>query len=151
MRYILLLLAPVALFFSSCGGTADGKVPELASEMCRCFESMQAESSPAIQQFYKDAAKSENASTAFKSGLEKLTPEEAQVVAKDFAKITQRGTDINNCIEKFDEKHKKETTREKMKLMKRIVSEMQKNVNCPVGAIVLGMGIQQQEKTGAKF
>lgn len=147
----MLLLAPMVLLLASCGGTADSKVPELASEMCRCYESLQAVNSPAIQQFYKDVAKAEDVSSAFKANLTKLSPEEAQTVAKDFSKITQSGTEVNNCIQAFDRKHAKETTSNKMKLMKRIVAEMQKNNNCQIGTIVLDMGIEQQEKTGKSF
>ncbi|MBL7727395.1 MAG: hypothetical protein JNM68_06920, partial [Dinghuibacter sp.] len=110
MRYILLLLAPVALFFSSCGGTADGKVPELASEMCKCYESMQTGISPAALQFYKDVAKSADPATEFKTGLEKLNPEDAQAVGKEFMKITQPGSTVYSCLQAYDRKHEKETT-----------------------------------------
>lgn len=152
MKRILFTILPAMLFvFSSCGGgTADGKVPELANEMCHCYESMQQTLSPAALQLYKDVAKATDPSAAFQAGLAKLDKAEADTIARSLMNITNSDSKVYLCLQEYDRRHEKETTRDKKKLLRKLLTELQKNTACPLSAAIVNLGIKRQEQLGTK-
>jgi GTP cyclohydrolase FolE2 len=152
MKRLLLMTLPVLSFiFSSCGGgTADGKVPELASEMCQCYESMQQSLTPAAMQLYKDVAKASDPSVAFQAGLAKLNRAETDTVARGLMRVTSASSPVYQCLKAYDKKHEKETTRDKNALLRKLLVELQKNTACPLSAAIVNLGIKRQEQLGTK-
>jgi hypothetical protein len=147
MSRILFSVLPALLFvFSSCGGSADKKVPELASEMCKCFESMQKELSPVAQAFYKDVAKAAKPSAAFQNGLDNMDSVEAEAIRAGLLNIDEKDSKVNQCMEAYERKYEKETTRDEDGLVRKVLEEMRKNNACPLGAAIVNLGIEGQKQ-----
>lgn len=147
MKRILFTVLPAMLFiFSSCGGSADKKVPELASDMCKCFESMQKELSPVAQEFYKEVAKSTKPAATFQNGLENMDSAEAGAIRAALMNIDDKDSKVNQCMEAYERKYAKETTRDEDGLVRKVLEEMRKNNSCPLGAAIVNLGIEGQKK-----
>lgn len=139
-----IIFSSVILFLSSCkSGSADKKVPELASEMCGCFTNFQKELSPDIIALLKNVAASANPQQELMSGMTGLNPGDAAAFGKKFASIGSSGSDVFECMQAFDKKHGKETTKDKKALAARMLSQMLADANCPVGAAVVNLGLSK--------
>lgn len=145
MRRILFAVLPAILFiFSSCGsGSADRKVPELATEMCKCFESMNKGLSPAATALYKEVASATKPSATLKNGLENMDPAEAAAVSTSLMSLDDENSEIAKCMEAFDRKYEKETTRDRKSLFNNLLEEMRKNSTCPIGAAMINITIEE--------
>ncbi len=77
------------------------------------------------------------------SGIAKLRPEEAMVLSEQLKSIGTKGSVAFACMENFDKKHAKETTRDKKELMEKLLKEMRAKGDCPVGAAVVSLGLKQ--------
>lgn len=136
------MLAAIALFtLTACGGSADRKVPELAGEMCDCFTSMNSTLTADGKALMKEVSSSASPQVTLQLGIKKLKPEDAVKFAEQLQEIGQKGSPVFTCMENFDKKHGKETTKDKNALAKKLLKEMQSKTDCPVGAAVVNMGI----------
>lgn len=134
----------IAVILLSCAsGSADKKVPELANEMCDCFSNFQKDISPAVIALLKKVSFSATPRQEIQSGLAKLKPEEAEIFIEKFKQISDKNSDVFKCMQEFDKRHEKETTKSKKALTQKMLKEMQENTNCPVGAAVVNIGLQQ--------
>lgn len=136
-----LLVASVLLV--SCSGTADNKVPELADEMCGCFGPVEKSLSADALTLMKTVAMADNPQSAMMSGIAKLKPEEAMSLSEQLKSIGTKGSAVFACMENFDKKHAKETTKDKKQLMEKLLKAMRAKSDCPVGAAVVSMGLKQ--------
>lgn len=142
----LMLLSGISMMVSCGTGSADKKVPELADEMCNCFTGFQKDLSPGVMALLKEVAVSGNPRQAMQDALAKLKPEEAAPFIEKFRQISLSTSEVNKCMQEFDRKHAKETTRDKKALTEKLLTEMQHNGNCPAGAAVVNIGLQQMKR-----
>lgn len=141
----MILFTGLLFLLVSCGtGSADKKVPQLADEMCDCFTGFQKDLSPAVIALMKQVSVSANPRQEMQEGLAKLKPEEANAFIEKFKQISDRTSEVNKCMQEFDKKHAEETTKDKKALTGKLLKEMQANGNCPAGAAVVNIGLQQQ-------
>lgn len=144
MRSIIIAIT-VLFVLASCGsGSADKKIPELANEMCDCFTGFQKDLSPGVLALLKKVSVSASPREEMQQGLAKLNPEEAQAFIEKFKQISDKGSAVNQCMQAFDQRHAKETTRDKKALTEKLLKQMQGFTNCPAGAAVVNIGLQQQ-------
>lgn len=142
-RKVLMIVCTVAVSVSACGpGSADKKIPALSNEMCDCFSNFQKDLSPEIMDLMRKVSTSANPRQEMQAGLAKLKPEEADAFIKKFQQISEKTSDVNKCMQEFDKRHGKETTRDKRALTEKMLQEMRGNNNCPVGAVVVSIGLQ---------
>lgn len=153
MKYLLhhpvsfILAAISVLTVTGCAsGSADKKVPELANEMCDCFSGFQQTLSPSGKDLMKAVSVSSTPQEEMISGMSKMKPDEAAAFAKQVSSIADRNTELFKCLEAFDKKHGKETTRDKKALTEKLLSEMQGNTNCITGAAVINMNLSKMKK-----
>lgn len=140
------LIYPAALFIivlSACSGTADNKVPELANEMCDCFTNFQQTISADAKDLMKAVAVSSDAQSEMMKGIAKLKPEDATDFGEKLRAVGTKGSDVYSCMEAFDKKHSKETTKDKEALTEKLLAEMRKNGNCPVGAAIVNLSLKK--------
>ncbi len=138
----LIISIGIVLFLSACStGSADKKVPELAAEMCDCFTNFQKDLSPDAMALLKKVATSASPQTELTTGIGKLKTEDALVFSQKFSAIGTKGSEVFNCLQTFDKKHEKETTKDKKGLTEKMLKEMQTNTNCPVGATVINLSL----------
>jgi hypothetical protein len=129
-----------ALFLlSACSGSADKKIPELANEMCDCFTKFQQDLSPEAIDMMKAISVSENPQTELMTGMSKVKPEDAASLGQKLQSIGTKGSDVYTCMEEFDKKHSKETTKDKAALTEKLLKAMQSQGNCPVGAAIVNL------------
>jgi hypothetical protein len=140
----VLKIAMVALAFYSCKGSADSKVPELANEMCNCFESFKSTISEDAKLLLKEVAKAEKPQEILMTGIKKLKPEDAKIFAEQLQSIATVSSPVYKCMQEFDKKHERETTTNKNTLMEKLLKEMQKNNGCYIGAAIVNMNPKQK-------
>ncbi len=143
MKPLIISLLFLVLLSACSSGSADKKVPELANEMCDCFTNFQKELSPDAITLLKKVSSSANPQADLTAGLGTLKPEDAASFAQKFSSIGTKGTTVFDCLETFDKKHSKETTKDKKGLTEKMLKEMQGATNCPVGAAVVNLGISK--------
>lgn len=138
-----------ALLFS-CAGTADSKVPELANEMCGCFDALQKDLSPEVAALFKEVAIAKDPQQTLVSGIAKLKPEDAKKLTETLAAMGDKNSAVFKCMEDFDKKHAAETTANRISLTEKLLAAMQKNGNCNAGAAVVNLGLSKQKKSEGK-
>lgn len=140
--FLIILIVSLFSIITSCSsGSADKKVPALANEMCGCFDKFQQSLSADAVTLMKNVSTAADAQTEMMSGISKLKPEDAASFGEKLKSIGTKGSEVYTCMEAFDKKHSKETTKDKNALMEKLLTEMQANVNCPVGAAIVNLGL----------
>jgi hypothetical protein len=133
----------VAVLLVSCSGTADNKVPELADEMCGCFDKFDQSLSPEAKTLMKNVSTAADPQSTMMTGISKLKKEDAMLLAEKLQSMAVKGSDISTCMENFDKKHSKETTKDKQALMMKLLEAMRAKGNCPVGGAIVSLGLKQ--------
>lgn len=144
IKRALAAASAAVILFSCAAGSADKKVPELANEMCDCFSGFQKDLSPDVMALLKKVSISATPRQAMQEGLAKLKPEEAGPFIEKFSQISNKTSEVNKCMQEFDRKHAKETTKDKKAFTQKLLKEMQANDKCPAGAALVNIGLQQQ-------
>jgi hypothetical protein len=142
----LFLLTVIVISFAACSGSADKKVPELADEMCDCFTNFQQTISADAKDLMKAVSVASDAQSEMMQGISKLKPEDAAMFGEKLKAVGTKGSDVYACMEAFDKKHGKETTKDKEALTEKLLTEMQKNANCPVGAAIVNLSLKRSNK-----
>jgi hypothetical protein len=142
--------AALCMLLFSCSGTADNKVPELASEMCGCFDAMQKNLSPDAAALFKEVAEAKDPQSALMNGMTKLKPDDAKKLTEALAAMGDKNSAIFKCMEAFDQKHAKETTKDRTELSEKLLAAMQKNGTCNTGAAIVNLGLSKQKKLEGK-
>jgi FMN-dependent NADH-azoreductase len=70
-----------------------------------------------------------------------MKPAEAMEFAKQVQSIGEKSSPVFACMEAFDKKHGKETTKDKAALAKKLLKEMQSKGECVIGAAVINLGV----------
>lgn len=135
----ILNVALVVIGLSACKGSADNKVPQLANEMCGCFEGMQKSLSPAALKIMKEVSTAEKPQEVLMKGMQQLNTDEAKAFAEQLKKIGEKDSEIMKCLNDFDKKHSTETTTDKKALTNKLLVELQKSANCSLGAAVVNL------------
>lgn len=141
-KFITIGVACSLLFFSCDSGSADKKVPELASEMCGCFDTFQQSLSPGVKELMKAVSVAANPQAEMMQGMSKLKPDEAASFSEKLKSIGTKGSEVFNCMEAFDKKHAKETTKDKKALTEKLLTEMQATGNCHTGAAIVNLSLR---------
>jgi len=141
MKLSLPLLTLLIAFTSCSSGSADKKVPELANEMCGCFDNFQQSLSAETKDLMRAVSVAANPQTEMMQGMSKLKPEEAASFSEKLKSIGTKGSEVYNCMEAFDKKHAKETTKDKKALTEKLLTEMQAIGNCPTGAAIVNLSL----------
>jgi len=116
-------------------------VPELANEMCDCFTQFQQSLGPGGKELMKAVSTAANPQTELMTGMSKIKPADAVSFAEKIKSIGTKGSDVYTCMEAFDKKHGKETTKDKGALTEKLLKEMQLQTNCPVGAAIVNLSL----------
>ncbi len=109
--------------------------------MCDYFIDLQASLSPEGKGLMKMVAISINPRTELMDGMTKLKPEDAVSFADKLKSIGTKGSAVLTCMEAFDKKHGNEKTKNKTTLTESLLTEMQGEVNCPVGAAIVNLSL----------
>lgn len=139
MKFTILIIT--CIIFAGCSGSADKKIPELANQMCGCFSEFQQSLTPEGKDLMKAVSISQSPQTELMTGMAKIKPEDAVSFAEKIKSIGTNGSDVYKCMEEFDRKHSKETTKDKTALTEKLLKEMQSNSNCPVGAAIVNLSL----------
>jgi DNA-directed RNA polymerase subunit F len=138
MKHVL-KISVIALILSACSGSADKKTPELANEMCGCFDSFQNNLSEDAKKLMKEVSTAAKPQEVLMAGMAKLKPEDAKTFGENLQSIADKNSTVFKCLQEFDKKHAKETTADKKALTEKLLMEMQKSGNCYVGAAIVNL------------
>jgi hypothetical protein len=137
-------LAFSLLLFSSCGqGSADKRVPELANEMCGCFTDFQKGLTADGVALLKTVGASASPQTEMTAGMGKLKQQEAMDFAKKLQSLGDSKSEVYACMEAFDKKHGKETTKSKGMLKRNLLKELQQKNDCFTAAAMINLDIHR--------
>jgi hypothetical protein len=145
MKYLTIVIIPICVLMSCSSGSADKKVPELANEMCDCFTNFQKSISPDAVKLMKTVSVAANPQTELATGISKLSGEDAASFAEKLKSIGTKGSEVYACMEAFDKKHGKETTKDKTALTEKLLQEMQGDANCPIGAAIVNLSLSKNK------
>lgn len=138
-----LIIVPALAMLTSCAeGSADKKVPELADEMCNCFEDFSKSVTEKEMAIFKEVAASENPQKVLTEAFAKLEAAEATGLAEKMKSIGDRNSPVFKCLETFDKKHSKETTSDKEKLTEKLLKELQLD-QCNIGAAIINLSLKK--------
>jgi hypothetical protein len=147
---IIKWIVPVFLLTGACqSGSADKKVPQLANEMCDCFTKFQASLTPEGRSLMKEVSVSGDPQADMIAGMSKLKPEDAVDFSKKMSSMGDKSSELYRCMEAFDKKHGKETTKDKKALTEKLLSEMQGKTDCPAGAAIINLSLARERKSVA--
>jgi hypothetical protein len=132
-------IALVLSVIYSCKGSADSKVPELANEMCGCFESLKTNLSEDAKNVFKEVAKSDKPQETMMTAMRKLKPEDAKAMGEQLQSVGSVSSPVYQCMQDFEKKHSKETTTDGKALVEKVLVEMQKKPECFIGAAILNL------------
>ena len=142
----LSFLIAIVVSLSACAGTADKKVPQLANELCGCFTKFQETISVDAKEMMKAVAESASPQSEMMKGMSKLKPEDANDFGEKLRSVGTPGSTVYACMQEFDKKHSKETTKDKQALTEQLLDEMLKNNNCPVGAAIINLSLKKNSQ-----
>lgn len=131
----------VLLFLASCNGTADKKVPQLANAMCDCFQSIDKELSPAARELFLKMTETENPQLMLQKGMTSLSADESKKLTEQIQLLTNRQSEVFQCIKAFDEKNKKETISNRKEFTRKIFKQMKASGNCTTGAAMMALSL----------
>jgi Sec-independent protein translocase protein TatA len=138
MKY-LLKISVVVMLLLSCKGSADKKAPELANDMCGCFDGFQSNLSEDAKKLMKEVSTAAKPQEVLMAGMTKLKPKVAKVFAEQLKTLGDKNSTVFKCMQEFDKKHAKETTTDKDALTEKLLMEMQRKGNCYVGAAIVNL------------
>lgn len=138
MKHVFKLAILISIL-SGCGGSADNKAPELANEMCGCFDGFQKNLTDQEKQVMKSVSTAQNPQQEMIAAMTKFSPDASKAFAEKLKAIGDKDSEILKCLNEFDKKHGKETTSDKKALTEKLLAEMQKNGGCYVGAAIVNL------------
>ena len=145
MKSLIVFSIATTLLFS-CAGSADKKVPELANDMCGCFDKMQQSYSPDVIKLLNEVSVAADPQSVLTAGMMKLKTEDAKKLAESLGEMGNKNSEVFKCMEAFDKKHEKETTANRTELTEKLLVQMQANGNCNTGAAIVNLGLSKQKK-----
>jgi len=124
-----------------CSGTADKKVPELANEMCGCFDKMKQNTTPEEMTIFKEVSVAQNPQEALTDGIKRMDQAKAMAFAEKIKAIGDKSSSVAACMETFDKKHEKETTKDRTALTEKLFAQLQAT-NCIIGAAIVNLSLK---------
>jgi hypothetical protein len=143
MKKILTLPAVIIFLYSCKPGSADNKVPELANEMCDCFSTFQKRFDRESVELLKLVSISEDPKTVLQDGIKKMTPEKAEFFTRQIQSLGDKSSSVYSCMEAFDKKHGKETTKSKSGLKNNLLTALQQKGDCYTSAAMVNLDIHR--------
>lgn len=140
-RFPIQFVSLLLIFFSSCKeGSADRKVPRLATEMCDCFETFKKTVDPDELNILKNISSAANPQEELSLAFRMMDEERATAFAIKMKSLGEKNSSVYKCLEAFDQKYGKETTGDKKALTEKLLSELQ-GLDCTIGAAMVNLGL----------
>jgi hypothetical protein len=142
IKMTLIIVPALAMMASCTEGSADKKVPELADEMCNCFDDFSKSVSEKEMGIFKEVSASAQPQKVLTEAFAKLEAAEATGLAEKMKSIGDRNSPVFKCLEAFDKKHSKETTTDKEMLTEKLLHKLQSN-QCNIGAAIINLSLKK--------
>lgn len=142
IKTALIVVPALTMMISCTEGSADKKVPELADEMCNCFDEFSQSVSEQEMAIFKEVSTAEQPQKVLSAAFRKLEAADATGLAEKMKSIGDRNATVFKCLEAFDKKHSKETTTDKEKLTEKLLKELQAD-HCNIGAAIINLSLKK--------
>ena len=142
------MLSFILLILAGCN-SADKKIPEMASDFCNCFSSMEMNLNSKTKQIVEAAANSADPSKTMKDEAKKLDEEEKKTVGEEFAsfaEIDNPDSKIGRCLADVDKKYGKPNAMNESKLIRKLITELESKKGCEFTVAVLKLSLKTREK-----
>jgi hypothetical protein len=144
MKHLCSLTVPVllvTLFLASCAsGSADKRVPELADEMCGCFEGFKKTVTAEELEVLKSVSSAAHPQEELTNAFRQMDTDKATAFAMKMKSLGEKDSPVFKCLEGFDRKHGKETTTDKKTLTEKLLARLQ-GMDCTVGAAMVNLSL----------
>lgn len=136
------LLLVMASFQSCKQGSADKKVPEIAAEMCGCFDEFKKTLTPEDLEVMKAVSLASKPDEVLKGEFSKMDPAKAVSFSGKMQSVGDKKSAVYKCLEEFDKKHARETTADKKALTEKLLARLQA-MNCTIGAAMVNLSLRK--------
>lgn len=129
-----------ALFIAGC--KSSGSDTAIATDMCGCFNMLK-DSLPAeaISVFQK-ASVAVNPQETYEKEMRNLKPEIALKVAQALMSTAKKGSPVNDCLKKMDEKYKTNTN-DQQEMGKRMITALKDKKDCEIMLALMRMNVKK--------
>lgn len=141
-----LVFSIITLFLASCSGSADKKVPQLANEMCDCFQSFDKDLSPAGKELFQKMIHAENPQSVLQKGIAALPADESKQLVAKIQSLTNKDSEVFKCITAFDERNKHETIKDRKDFTQKIFQQMKVSGACTTGTAMMALSLYKLKK-----
>jgi hypothetical protein len=142
-------VAVIATFFMSSCGTADNKVPQIASDFCNCFTSMERDLSTGTKSIIAKAADAEDPEKSLTDAVMNLNEEEQTKIGTEMMSLgdmENESSEVGRCIKSVEKKYDNEYTLNQEKFAQKIVKELESKQGCSFTASLLKLGLKMEKK-----
>jgi hypothetical protein len=145
VRSLLVVITTIAL---SCN-SADNKVPQIASDFCNCFASIEKKlSAPTIDVLTK-ASNAGDPETALQDEIKKLDEEEQMKIGAEMmslGEVEDPNSELGRCIKDVEKKYGKAYTLNQKKFGEKIIKELESKGGCTLTAAIMKLGLKIEGK-----
>jgi hypothetical protein len=138
MKSVSMCLALCILLVSCSSGASN--IPQLANDMCKCFESAQMKMDAETVAFFELVKNSDNQQLTLQQEMAKLKPEKLKTVTDIILSVGNKESDVYKCLSDFDKNHTGTKTTNRQKLATDIAAKMKEDKSCVLGSVVMSMG-----------
>ncbi len=151
MKKIVYLLPVVVVIISiaSCS-TADQKVPQMATDFCNCFSTMERELSESTKNIVAKASLAENPELSIQNAVLALNEEEQVTIAgemESFSQMDDENSEVGKCIKNVEKKYDKAYTFNQDKFAQKVIKELESRQGCSFTASLLKLGLKMEGKS----
>lgn len=132
MKRNLLLIISLALVIASCS-SVDKKVPEIATEICNCFSSLDKQMSPDLKAIFIKAGAADKPQEALGDELLSQEPAKRDSLMKELQTLIIIGdpsSELNKCMNDFKKRYSGGKTKNRDKFYANLFAELEGKPGC---------------------
>jgi len=147
-NHFLLLTISLTLLIASCD-TVDKKVPEISTDICNCFSSLDKQMSPDLKAIFIKAGNAEKPTETLGNELLSLPEGKRDTVMKEMQVLMVIGdpsSEINQCMSGFKKKYAGGKTKDRDKFYQNLFVEMKNRPGCELARAAMMLTYKETKK-----
>ena len=127
--------------------TADNKVPQMATDFCNCFRTMEDSLSSEVKQLLTTASNASDPEKAMDEATEGMSEEKKLSIGMEmmsFQSVEDPNSAVSRCMKDIENKYKHDRTTDKEKFAKKLIAELEKKQGCEVTAAIMKLGYKKE-------
>lgn len=146
--HLLLLTISLALIIASCA-SVDKKIPEISTDICNCFSSLDKQMSPGLKEIFIKAGNAAKPTETLSSELLSLPEGKRDTIMKEMQVLMVIGdpsSEINQCMNGFKKKYGGGKTKDRDKFYQNLFEEMKGHPGCELARAAMMLTYKETKK-----